>query len=138
VAESEGVWRYRPAHAPCPALLKRDNVFYHVREGDLFGGLNLNKTFRIRLNLGRAPKQHMSAIRMLFAWLTEKSILAMNPAREVKTEKFYRTEGKTPAFDTEQVQKVLDKIDTSNDVGLRDSRSAWGSLLTLLRGSERS
>jgi hypothetical protein len=25
---------------------------------------------------------------MLFFWLTEKGILAMNPAREVKTEKF--------------------------------------------------
>ena len=58
-------------------------------------------------------KQHMSAIRMLFSWLTEKGILAMNPAREVKTEKFSRTEGKTPAFNTEQVQKVLDKIDKS-------------------------
>ena len=49
-------------------------------------------------------KQHMSAIRMLFSWLTEKGILAMNPAREVKTEKFSRREGKTPAFDTEQVK----------------------------------
>src|SRR5258708_25286619 len=65
-------------------------------------------------------KQHMAAIRMLFSWLTEKGILAMNPAREVKTEKFSRTERKTPAFDTDQVQKVLDKIDTSNEVGLRD------------------
>ena len=34
-------------------------------------------------------KQHMSAIRMLFSWLTEKGILAMNPAREVKTEKVF-------------------------------------------------
>jgi hypothetical protein len=57
----------------------------------------------------------MSAIRMLFSWLTEKGILALNPAREVKTEKFSRTKGKTPAFDSEQVQKVLDKIDTSNE-----------------------
>ena len=69
----------------------------------------------------------MSAIRMLFSWLTEKGILAMNPAREVKTEKFSRREGKTPAFDTEQVQKVLDKIDTSNEVGLRD-RALLGTL----------
>ena len=30
-------------------------------------------------------KQHMAAIRMLFSWLTEKGVLAMNPAREVKT-----------------------------------------------------
>src|SRR5580693_7074367 len=43
-------------------------------------------------------KQHMAAIRMMFSWLTEKGILAMNPAREVKTERFSRTEGKTPAF----------------------------------------
>ena len=43
-------------------------------------------------------KQHQAAIRMLFSWLTEKGLLAMNPAREVKTQKFSRTEGKTPAF----------------------------------------
>jgi hypothetical protein len=56
----------------------------------------------------------------------------MNPDREVKTEKFSRTEGKTPAFDAEQVQKVLDTIDTSNEVGLRDrallSKAPTGSL----------
>ena len=40
----------------------------------------------------------MAAIRMLFSWLTEKGVLAMSPAREVKTERFSRTEGKTPAF----------------------------------------
>jgi site-specific recombinase XerD len=40
----------------------------------------------------------MAAIRMLFSWLTEKGVLAMNPAREVKTERFSRAEGKTPAF----------------------------------------
>jgi hypothetical protein len=38
----------------------------------------------------------MAAIRMMFSWLTEKGILAINPAREVKTPKFSRTEGKTP------------------------------------------
>jgi len=69
----------------------------------------------------------MSAIRMLFSWLTEKGILAMNPALEVKTEKFSRSEGKRPAFETDQVQKVLDKIDTSNEVGLRD-RALLGTL----------
>src|ERR1700693_2922198 len=37
-------------------------------------------------------KQHMAAIRMLFSWLTQKGVLAMNPAREVKTERFSRTE----------------------------------------------
>ncbi len=31
----------------------------------------------------------------------------MNPAREVKTERFSRTEGKTPAFVEGEVQKLL-------------------------------
>jgi integrase/recombinase XerD len=52
-------------------------------------------------------KHHMAAIRMLFSWLTEKGVLAMNPAREVKTERFSRTEGKTPAFVEGEVQRLL-------------------------------
>jgi site-specific recombinase XerD len=51
-------------------------------------------------------KQHMAAIRMLFSWLTEKGVLAMNPAREVKTERLSRTEGKTPAFVEGEIQQL--------------------------------
>jgi site-specific recombinase XerD len=58
-------------------------------------------------------KQHMAAIRMLFSWLTEKGVLAMNPARGVKTERFSRTEGKTPAFVDGEVQRLLDAVETS-------------------------
>src|ERR1700692_4221799 len=65
-------------------------------------------------------KQHMAAIRMLFSWLTEKGVLAMNPAREVKTERFSRTEGKTPAFVEGEVQRLLEAIETSTYTGLRD------------------
>jgi site-specific recombinase XerD len=65
-------------------------------------------------------KQHMAAIRMMFSWLTEKGILAINPAREVKTPKFSRTEGKTPAFSTEEVHKALEAVDISHVVGHRD------------------
>jgi len=64
-------------------------------------------------------KQHMAAIRMLFSWLTEKGVLAMNPAREVKTERFSRTEGKTPAFVEGEVQKLLEVVETSTQTGLR-------------------
>jgi site-specific recombinase XerC len=46
-------------------------------------------------------KQHMAAIRVLFSWLTENGVLVMNPAREVKIERFSRTEGKTPAKEVE-------------------------------------
>ena len=65
-------------------------------------------------------KQHMAAIRMMFSWLTQKGILAINPAREVQTPKFSRVEGKTPAFSTEEVQKVLESIDINHVVGHRD------------------
>jgi integrase/recombinase XerD len=49
-----------------------------------------------------------------------EGLLAINPAREVKTLQFSRTEGKTPAFATVEVHKVLDSIDTSHVGGLRD------------------
>jgi integrase len=49
----------------------------------------------------------------------------MNPAREVKTERFSRTEGKTPAFADGEVQKLLDAIETSTH--LRD-RALLGTL----------
>ena len=44
----------------------------------------------------------------------------MNPAREVKTERFSRTEGKTPAFVEGEVQRLLNTIETSMHTGLRD------------------
>jgi hypothetical protein len=62
----------------------------------------------------------MAAIRMLFSWLTEKGVLAMNPAREVKTERFSRTEGKTPAFVEGEVQKLLNAVEIFTHTGLRD------------------
>jgi site-specific recombinase XerD len=62
----------------------------------------------------------MTAIRMLFSWFTEKGVLDMNPGREVKTEKFLRTEGKTPAFAEGDVQRLLDAIETFTHTGLRD------------------
>jgi site-specific recombinase XerD len=68
----------------------------------------------------RTVKQHMAAIRMLFSRLTEKGILAMNPAREVKTKRFSRTEGKTPAFVAGEVQKLLNGVEIFTHTGLRD------------------
>jgi site-specific recombinase XerD len=67
-------------------------------------------------------KQHMAAIRMLSSWLTEKGVLAMNPAREVTTERFSRAVGKTPAFAEGEVQRLLDAIEVSTHEGLRDRR----------------
>ena len=73
-----------------------------------------------RLAAPPTVKQHMAAIRMLFSWLTEKGVLAMNPAREVKTERFSRTEGKTSAFIEGEVQKLLNAVEIYTHTGLRD------------------
>jgi hypothetical protein len=44
---------------------------------------------------------------MMFSWLTEKGILAMDPAREAKTPKLSRNEGKRPAPLAEEIQKLI-------------------------------
>jgi hypothetical protein len=51
----------------------------------------------------------------------------MNPAREVKTERFSRTEGKTPAFVEGEVQKLLGAIETATHTAFRD-RALLGTL----------
>ena len=79
----------------------------------------------------------MAAIRMLFFWLTEKGVLAMNPAREVKTERFSRTEGKTPAFVDGEVQKLLDAVETSHSDWSPRSRLARHACLHFRRDRVR-
>ena len=76
----------------------------------------------IETHSGSAPtqKQHMAAIRMLFSWMVEKGVLASNPAREVKTEKFSRSEGKTPAFTTEEINQLFASIEADTLAGQRD------------------
>lgn len=65
-------------------------------------------------------KQHVSALRMMFSYFTEKGVLTYNPAREVRTAKVSRTVGATPAYEVEDVAKLLASFDTSHVIGLRD------------------
>lgn len=65
-------------------------------------------------------KRHFSSLRSLYAWWVEKGVLDKNPVREVKTEKFSRTEGKTPALSSEDTRRLFESFDTSSLVGLRD------------------
>lgn len=65
-------------------------------------------------------KQHFSALRMLFAWFVEKGVTDRNPVREVKTAKFSRGEGKTPAFSVEEMKQLFVSFDVESVVGLRD------------------
>ena len=65
-------------------------------------------------------KQHLAAIRMLFDFLVTGGVLPFNPASSVRGPKLVVRRGKTPVLDDEQMQTLLDAIDTSTVVGLRD------------------
>ncbi len=65
-------------------------------------------------------KQHLAAIRMLFDWLVIGQVVATNPAHSVRGPKHVVKTGKTTVLDAEQARALLDSIDTSTVVGLRD------------------
>jgi integrase/recombinase XerD len=65
-------------------------------------------------------KQHLAAIRMLFDWLVVGQILATNPAHAVRGPKHIVKRGKTPVLTEDQARRLIDSIDVSTLVGLRD------------------
>jgi integrase/recombinase XerD len=78
----------------------------------------------------RAPtvKQHLAAIRMLFDFLIVGQVVGQNPAAAVRGPKHVVKKGKTPVLDGDEAKKLLDSIDTSTIVGLRD-RALIGLLI---------
>jgi site-specific recombinase XerD len=65
-------------------------------------------------------KQHLAAIRMLFDWLVVGQVVATNPAAPVRGPKYSVKKGKTPILTQDEARALLDFIDHSNVVGLRD------------------
>jgi site-specific recombinase XerC len=65
-------------------------------------------------------KQHLAAIRMLFDWPVTGQVVATNPAHSVRGPRHVVKTGKTTVLDAEQARKLLDSIDTSTVLGLRD------------------
>lgn len=65
-------------------------------------------------------KQHLAAIRMLFDWLVVGQILPSNPASSVRGPTHVVKRGKTPVLSADEARKLLDSIDTSTVIGLRD------------------
>jgi site-specific recombinase XerD len=70
----------------------------------------------------KAPtvKQHLAAIRMLFDWLIVGQVVEQNPAAAVRGPKHVVKKGKTPVLDGDEAKKLIDSIDVSMIVGLRD------------------
>ncbi|MBL8216561.1 MAG: tyrosine-type recombinase/integrase [Bryobacterales bacterium] len=65
-------------------------------------------------------KQHLAAIRMLFDWLVTGQILAINPAAAVRGPRYSVRRGKTAVLSSEEVRTLLDSIETTTLIGLRD------------------
>jgi len=65
-------------------------------------------------------KLHLAGIRMLFDWLVVGHVLAVNPASPVRGPKHKVKKGKTPVLTAEEARALLDSIDPSSPIGLRD------------------
>jgi site-specific recombinase XerD len=76
---------------------------------------------RLGKDLARpSVKQSLAAIRMLFDWLVVGQVVPFNPASSVRGPRFTSKKGKTPVLSADEARQLLDAIDTSSVVGLRD------------------
>ena len=65
-------------------------------------------------------KQHLAAVRMLFDWLATGGVLPFNPATAVRGPKHSTKKGKTPVLMPDEARLLLDTIDPTTQIGLRD------------------
>jgi site-specific recombinase XerD len=65
-------------------------------------------------------KLHLAAIRMLYDYLVTGQIVPFNPAAAVRGPKYVVKKGKTPVLSAGEARELLDAIDTSTILGLRD------------------
>src|SRR5450631_3636642 len=65
-------------------------------------------------------KQHLAAIRMLFDWLVVGQVIATNPAAPVRGPKYTVRKGKTPVLTSDEARELMDSLDASTVIGLRD------------------
>jgi site-specific recombinase XerD len=65
-------------------------------------------------------KLRLAALRMLFDWLVIGQVMPTNPAGSVRGPRHSVKKGKTPVLTAEEARTLIDAIDTSKVVGLRD------------------
>lgn len=65
-------------------------------------------------------KQHLAAIRHLYDWLVTGQVVSTNPAASVRSPRHVVRIGKTPVLDPKEARHLLDSIDISKPIGLRD------------------
>lgn len=65
-------------------------------------------------------KQRLAAVRMLLDWLATGGVMPFNPATAVRGPKHSVKKGKTPVLAPDEARQLLDSIDVSTPIGLRD------------------
>jgi integrase/recombinase XerC len=65
-------------------------------------------------------KQKLAAVRHLFDWLVMGQVVPVNPAVSVRGPTHSVRRGKTPVLDPREARALLDAIDVTTPVGLRD------------------
>ena len=65
-------------------------------------------------------KLNLAALRMLFDWLVVGQVMPTNPASSVRGPRHSVKKGKTPVLAAEEARALLDAIDASTIIGLRD------------------
>jgi site-specific recombinase XerC len=65
-------------------------------------------------------KQHLAAVRHLFDWLVTGPIVSHNPAASVRGPSHTTRKGKTPVLDATEARQLLNSIDVTTPIGLRD------------------
>jgi site-specific recombinase XerC len=65
-------------------------------------------------------KQHLAGIRMLFDWLVLGQVMPLNPAHAVRGPRHSVRKGKTSVLSAEEMRTLLDSIDATTPIGLRD------------------
>lgn len=65
-------------------------------------------------------KLQLAAIRAMFEWLVLGHVIRTNPAANVRGPKYSARVGKTPVLDAIEARRLLDSIDVTTPIGLRD------------------
>ncbi len=65
-------------------------------------------------------KLRLAALRHLFDWLVIGQIMPINPAAAVRGPRHIVRRGKTPVLDSQEARQLIDAIDATTVIGLRD------------------
>ena len=65
-------------------------------------------------------KLRLAALKHLFDWMVIGQIMPTNPAAAVRGPRHIVRRGKTPVLDPAEARQLLDAIDTTTIIGLRD------------------